>query len=147
MKDNLTSLITLIVGTSAFGAIVGYYTKYLLDLVYNKRLDKYTNKRKLYEELIQSLNIFLDNRGNSFEKQDTFLANYSTSWLWASEDVILKVGDFIDYISINDNGLEQNQKYAKTIFSEIIILMRKDLGHSLKKLEAKNYRFFSFKRQ
>ncbi|GAB1462537.1 hypothetical protein MASR2M52_05340 [Pedobacter sp.] len=41
MVDNLTSLITLIISTSAFGAIIGYYTKYLLDLVYSKRLDKY----------------------------------------------------------------------------------------------------------
>ena len=147
MKDDLTSLITLVLGTSAFGAITGYYAKYLLDLIYNKRLDKYTNKRKLYEELIQSLNIFLDNRGNSIEKEDTFLANYSTSWLWASEEVILKVGDFIGHISIHDKGSEQNQQQAKNIFSEIIILIRKDLGHSIRQLEAKDYRFFSFKRQ
>jgi len=147
MKDNLTSLITLILGTSAFGAIAGYYAKYLLDLIYNKRLDKYTNKRKLYEDLIQSLNIFLDNRGNTVEKQNTFLANYSTSWLWASEDVILKVGDFIGHIYIHDKGSEQNQKQAKNIFSEIIVLMRKDLGHNIHQLEAKDYKFFSFNKQ
>ena len=132
-----------IVGTGLLGAIIGYFLKYLLDFKNSQKIEYANKKRKVYEDLIQSMNIFLTNRTSNIDKKDLFLASYSSLWLWAPDNIISKVGLLVDHVATTNPSEEANQEKARLIFGEIIIFMRMDLGFVNSKLQKSDYKFFS----
>lgn len=129
-----------------FGAIIGYYLKYLLEIRYSRRIDAINRKRQACEEIIDLLDIFIAQRNNeaSREKFDRFYKAYSLLWLWASDSVIKKASEFLNMMG-QPNLSEQNQLKARSAFIQLKIELRKELGHPKTALTEKDYSLVNLK--
>ena len=104
-----------------------------------------TNKKKdIYEQITESLNIFISGRSLSSSDKEKFYKSYSLAWLWASEEVVEKLNIFLEYQIEKSNMCDYSQEKAKELYSDIILSMRKDLNLDIKNLTINNYKFVTF---
>jgi len=131
-------------GGSVIGVFIGYFIKYYLDLRYNKKIEEMNKKRKIYEDLIDSLNVFISNRSESEELKKKLLETYARLWLWASDDVIIEVGEFLQNQIDKDKNNNLTELELKKSFVNAVIAMRKDIGYHDTLVSESNYKFVSF---
>jgi hypothetical protein len=103
-------------------------------------------KRELYTNLIKSMRVFIeDTKGQIEEMRIQFLSSYDSCMLWASDEVIIAIDDYLDtqvqFTRTKDMTL-QNQLKQK--YGDCIIKMRNDCGLKKSELTEAAYRFFSF---
>ncbi|MDX8127844.1 hypothetical protein QLH52_11175 [Methylomonas sp. OY6] len=53
-------------------------------------------RRRIYEEICNSMRVFIAGNGASDEAKDRFLAAYSSAWLWSSDRVLTLLNVFVD---------------------------------------------------
>lgn len=141
MNDIFTFL-----GGSVIGGFIGYFIKYFLELKTAEKLDEMNRKRKLYEDMIDSLNdVFIDGRNNTKEIENQLLISYERLWLWASDEVVSNASYYLKQqirYSHNPNSLSQDE--LKKSFVDIIIAMRKDLVGKATYVSNEEYQFLKF---
>ena len=134
-----------LLGAGFIGVVIGYFIKYFLDYRQSKRLEELSKKRKVYEDAVETLGIFISNRTVLKEQQDKFMDAYSKVWLWAPDDVVRAFSDFLQIqiaLATPNNKVSQNS--AKMKYTKCVIEMRKDLGFPKTSLTSQDYKFVSF---
>lgn len=132
-------------GIGFFGVVIGYFIKYFLEYRQSKRLEELNKKRKVYEDAVESLGVFLSNRGTLEEQQVKFTNAYSSIWLWAPDDVVKAFSDFLQIqINFAESNNNVDQDHLKMKDTKCVIEMRKDLGFPKTSLTSEDYKFVSF---
>lgn len=106
------------------------------------KLEDQGRKREVYNDFIRSLGIFIGGRRNDEHKQ-VFLDCYAALWLWAPDEVITVVNQFVDLQIQAANGLVRDQAVLKSAYSACVIALRSDCGVS-SKLSGPDYRYVFF---
>ena len=103
-------------------------------------------RREVYERISDSLRIFIDGHHNSSQQQNAFHSAYSACWLWAPDDVLIKLNEFISMQQ--DNAANSHEVYSqeklKQVYCEIILSMRRDVGFSETTMDKERYEFVKF---
>ncbi|GAA6183793.1 hypothetical protein [Aliiglaciecola sp. NS0011-25] len=99
-------------------------------------------KRKVYSDFVKSLYVFND--GNKDETlKDLFIDSYSLMWVWAPDEVLLVLKDFVQLQTDIGKGLNVNQDDVKASYSKCILVLRKDI-YNKTELESSDYKFPRF---
>ncbi|WP_336046760.1 hypothetical protein [Solibacillus ferritrahens] len=123
-----------------------------LELEFSNELERLTQKRNAYIDLINTMAVFIGKRVDENERveyQKKFLKAYDASWLWASDEVLLALSNYMQF-KINTNNLlneltqQEIQSLEKELFSECILKMRKDIGFTESSLTNEHYKFINF---
>ncbi|UPW82706.1 hypothetical protein [Lysinibacillus sp. Ag94] len=124
------------------------HLKNYLQLEFSHEQEKLNQKRNVYKELINAMIVFSKARVSEDERimyQNNFLKAYDNSWLWASEEVLLAVTNFIDFkISVYGDFSASDEAREKELISECIFVIRKDIGFEDTILTKDHYRFINF---
>ncbi len=131
-------------GGSVIGGFIGYYIKHYLDLRSARKLDEMNNKRSVYEDMIESMNIFISGRNQSNEKKDKLLTSYARLWLWGSDDVVRAISEQLHAQIEAAQAGKADQTVLKQKFSNAVIEMRKDIMQSDTTLTNEDYKFVKF---
>lgn len=126
------------------GGIIGYLVKYFLDFKYTKKLEEMNKRRAVYENLTETLGIFISGRQATVEQKSKFLDTYSKCWLWASDDVVKEIGDFLDFQVSIAKGENVEQGDVKKKYASCLLAMRRDLGFPETYLKDEDYKFVRF---
>lgn len=118
--------------------------KSILDLRYAKRLAEMNKRRAVYESLAESPAIFVYGRLTKDEYKDKFLDTYSKCWLWASDNVVKAIGEFLDYQICSAQFGKVEEEETKCKYAWCMLAMRKDSGFPKFSIEDSDYRFVSF---
>lgn len=107
---------------------------------------KQEKKRIVYEEIVEGLRVFLQGHDSGADAKVKFYQGYAKAWLWASDDVLKALDDFLGDAAIktakgaeSGGGVEESQ----SLYSKLILEMRSDVG--LPNNTNIQYRFFQFK--
>ena len=117
-------------------------------------MDVLIRRRKIYEQAIVSLRIFLtsapilteEDQKKLLEDKKKFLAAFDLCYLWASDSVISSLEVLITLIQQNTESLGSiAQKRLREAYSNRIIELRKDAGFLETKIKPETYPVVSFK--
>lgn len=102
-------------------------------------------RRKIYERLAASLQIFIQSEQHSKEENiliaKEFYSSYAAAWLWASEEVLEALNVFLQ--SEADAKVKAvPMKERKQKFTNVMLAMRKDAG--FKDTNVAEYQFVGF---
>lgn len=102
-------------------------------------------RRETYDHMVKALRIFLAGTEATTEQKQSFLEHYQSLWLWAPDDVIRAVNQFLDvnrrFAATPTADLDNQQKRA---FAEIILAMRRNIGYAGSELHSSDYQFVRF---
>lgn len=127
-----------------------------LQLEFSNKQELLNLKRNVYINLIDTMSIFLKDRvpvQDLDTYQKSFLKAYDTSWLWASDEVLINFSKFMQFKLDNSNEnmstytqeqRVQTQVVEKKLFSECILAIRKDIGFPNTIITNDHYRFIYF---
>jgi hypothetical protein len=102
-------------------------------------------RRQVYTNMVNSLRIFISGHSQDKDIKEKFLSNYAIIWLWATDEIISKINDFLDsQIKRAANTDSVSQEKMKKLFTECLIAMRKDVGFNETKVKSEDYRFVNF---
>lgn len=102
-------------------------------------------RRQVYENIADALRVFIHGHGATSKQQEAFHAAYAACWLWAPDDLLTKLNDFIDIQK--DLAMDRNshpQDKIRSSYGQVILEMRRDVGFPSTKLDEKAYEFVSF---
>lgn len=118
-----------------------YQTK--LDKAAADEFDLLIRRREVYSRLIKSMRVFLSSKVSAtINEKNEFLSSYDECCLWAPDEVLEAIGEFLDLSIQNSKG--QNIVYQnnyKKSYTTCIEKIRQDSG--FKDTEIK-YRFVNF---
>ena len=102
-------------------------------------------RREVYERIADSLRIFIAGHAATEKQQEEFHAAYSACWLWAPDDLLVALNDFIQMQQdIAAGRSSHSQDELKDSFGEIMLKMRKDAGFEETEVNQGNYNFVKF---
>jgi hypothetical protein len=148
----------IIVGVSAFiSKIMNSYLSKRIEHSFDTRLNEAKSdialrqeyiqkKRDLYASLIQSMRVFVEGTHNEIDQQKAlFLSNYDSCMLWASDEVIRAIGEYLDVqTEFSKTKNADLQKEMKRRYSICLVKMRNDCGFQETGIGESDYRFVSF---
>ena len=154
MKDIISIAAAILGSVGAAGAIIlglsnwlgKVWANRLIEkdkLIASKDMEATRRKRDVYSRLAINMRVFL--AGHDITKDDRrlkFLDTYDEAFLWASDEVIEQIGQFLDLIEKDTSKPssvpmpDKRKTYAKCLTA-----MRKDVGYPK---TAANYRLVSF---
>lgn len=115
-----------------------------LDKNIHREEDLLIRKRELYTKLAVSMRVFLSRMEPiSIIEKKKFLECYDEMFLWASDEVIFWMKQFIDIQKVEYRADDKQEK-SKTCFSSCVLAMRKDAGFSKTTTGVGDYDFVSF---
>lgn len=134
-------LILKSIGVPVLVTLATLYIASILRKKEEKETREYERKEKRYKEIIDDLVGFLDTEEpfSVLSKKKKFLDEYRLSWLYASDNVVFQLNDFLIKIEVKP-GQPFDKEEAKKSMQELILVMRKDLGNKGSKLEHKDIR-------
>ena len=120
-----------------------------LQLEFSHEQEKLNKKRNVYTELINSMVIFSKSRASEEELgiyRNNFLKAYDNSWLWAREEVLLALSDFLEYkiMMYGKPVTASSEDKEKELIAKCIFAIRKDIGFADTTLTKDHYKFISF---
>jgi hypothetical protein len=128
--------------TALFVGLLGLYTSRQLERFkrdVQSKMDALVRERQLYEKLGPALRVFT--RKGTDEEHAAFEEAYSLAYLWASEDVLKPLDEFIAKITVENGQFRGTQEERNRAFEQCMLSMRKAAGHSDTKIK---YRRVSF---
>lgn len=148
----------ILVSIGVSGAIIISISKWLSGLIakrleqsYQANLDKVAadefdlliRRREVYSRLIKSMRVFLSSKVlATTDEKNEFLRSYDECCLWAPDDVLAAIGEFLDSnIQISKGQETVEQKDYKKTYTNCIEKIRQDSGFKDTKFE---YRFVNF---
>lgn len=140
-KEDLAQLTHLVEGVKAFHS--AEIERLKSSLVLEGQVTE--RRRRVYEEVCAALRVFIAGHGGTEETKEHFHAAYATAWLWASDDVLAALNQFIKLqVQHTANPGSVAQTEMKSAYVEIVVAMRKDAGFEATSAEAFNYQFVQF---
>lgn len=117
----ILNIISLIIS-----GFLGFFIKWLLDKRNEKETRTFERKEERYKKLLQlSIQLYREKDLNKLGKiKSELMYEYDFSWLYASDNVILKFDKFIE--SLRKETI--NSDDSMSLLAEAILQMRKDLG-------------------
>lgn len=107
-----------------------------------RRVEK---RRDVYEKITDSLRIFITGHSSNQNQKDGFLNSYSTAWLWAPDEVLKALNDFLSLqLRYAQNQALVKQEEMKTAYVRCVMAMRKDVGFSDTTVGTEDYQFVYF---
>ena len=105
-------------------------------------------RRDVYERLTGSMRIFIqgqfpDANARSRRQQD-FLDAYAASWLWAPDELIRAVNEFVQMNQRETAVDNARQRELKSAFFRVLLEMRKDAGFEDTGLDLDDLLFVQF---
>lgn len=102
-------------------------------------------RREVYERIADSLRIFIAGHSATEKQKEEFHAAYSACWLWAPDDLLVVLNNFITLQrEIVADRSSHNQDELKIAFGDIMLRMRKDAGFATTVVSQSNYSFVKF---
>ena len=102
-------------------------------------------RRKVYEEICNSMQIFIYGNDATAEAKKRFLTAYSTAWLWSSDTVLTTLNLFIDLQIKHAKQPSSNNRFGlECAYREVVSAMREDVGFSVNDANVGNYKFVYF---
>ncbi len=102
-------------------------------------------RRRVYEEICNSMRVFVSGNEATPEAKERFLAAYSSSWLWASERVLTLLNLFVDLQIKHAKNPSSNDGFVlECAYREVVSAMRQDVGFSSDNLNVGEYKFVYF---
>lgn len=108
-------------------------------------IDEMMRTREVYQCLVTSMRVFLSGSSPATEQdKKEFLATYDLCHLWASDQVIKKLGEFLD-LMVKHSALPDpaNQIRLRVLYLECLVEMRRDSGFGKTALELSDYKVVS----
>jgi len=117
-----------------------------LELARHSEHDLLIRQREIYQRVIESMRVFLSATTPATEDQKReFTSAYDSSFLWASDDVLACLGNFLDLIRKHTaNPGSVNQSEMQEAYAEAIITLRRDTSLSTTGLQPDSYRVVKF---
>lgn len=112
---------------SAIIAIVGYVLQARSSQ--NREIESKKHQRKIeqYENMIKALSGFY--KTGTTDAKNQFIEEYYKSWLYASNETLIKINEFLTLASKPQEGtIEEDQDKRKEVIKAVLIYLRKDLG-------------------
>lgn len=121
-----------------------------ISLEISDEVAKNEHKRMVYTNLIASMAVFIGGR-ISPEQHDVYVQNfynnYDVAWLWASDEVLMKLSTYMQFKIDQANPESSKDKFSevkeKELFLECVFSMRKDVFKNTT-LEKEAYKFIKF---
>lgn len=102
-------------------------------------------RRKIYEEICHALRIFIAGHESSDEAKNKFYAAYAMAWLWASDDVLNELNQFIALLrQYAENPVSISQEQLSSTYGSTVLAMRRDTGFVSTTVQADDYQFVQF---
>jgi uncharacterized secreted protein with C-terminal beta-propeller domain len=99
-------------------------------------------RRHIYEDICAALRIFIAGHESTPIAKERFHEAYAAAWLWASDDVLGALNNFIKLQTQHDVIRSPiNQAAAKDAYIAVILAMRKDVGFPDATIKASDYQF------
>lgn len=106
------------------------------------------HRRRVYEELIDGLRVFISGQNNDQEvlrqRGERLQKAYAEAWLWAPDDSIRALNTLLDLNIRNRAPVPPSEDPLRNAFFEAVLSMRRDAGHPDTTLTDDEYRFFFF---
>jgi hypothetical protein len=101
--------------------------------------------RHVYEEMCSALRVFISGHSATAEAKERFHVAYAAAWLWASDDVLSFLNEFVA-LQIRRTAHPQSvdQTKLKEAYASVVIAMRMDVGFPTTGMEVSNYQFVRF---
>lgn len=102
-------------------------------------------RREVYERIADSLRIFIAGHAATEKQKEEFHAAYSACWLWAPDELLVALNDFIQMqqdIAADRSSYDQDE--LKKSFGEVMLKMRKDAGFAATEVNQGSYNFVKF---
>ena len=102
-------------------------------------------RRRVYEEMCNSLRVFIDGHDGTEEGKKKFYAAYAAAWLWASDEVLGELNRFIALqrqFAADRGSVPQQQ--LKAAYASTVLAMRKDAGFPGTSVQGASYQFVQF---
>ncbi|AVK95625.1 hypothetical protein FCT18_21240 [Lysinibacillus sphaericus] len=118
-----------------------------LQLKFTTEQERLNQKRNVYINLIDSMAIFIGNRippNLQDQYKFNFLQAYDIAWLWASDEVMKAMSEFLEHNMKKTTGQDWSHDKEKELFAKCILEMRKDIGFKDSKLDKIHYKFVNF---
>jgi len=158
MQEIFEIVAAILVSIGVSGAIIVAISKWLSGLIakrleqsYQAKLDKAAadefdlliRRREVYSRLIKSMRVFLSSKVPATnDEKNEFLRSYDECCLWAPDEVLKAIGEFLDISIQNSKGQDPvDQKDYKKSYTTCIEKIRQDSGFKDTKFE---YRFVNF---
>lgn len=102
-------------------------------------------RRAVYENIANSMRVFIAGHSAGDAKKDSFLSAYASAWLWAPDQLLTALNAFLELQqAIEDKTTPEAQRQLKGAFGQIILEMRKDVVSQQTDLRQENYTFVQF---
>ena len=130
--------------------------KNVLQLELSNEQERLDQKRNVYINLINTMAVFIGKRiieNERVEYQKNFLKAYDVAWMWASDEVLLALSNYMQFKIENSHFVGQSlpleeknrlQLLEKEHFSDCVLAIRKDLGFTDTILNKEHYKFINF---
>lgn len=110
-----------------------------------KQAHTLVKKRETYEKIISGMRIFIEGHSATEQEKSQMLEAYSVAWLWANDVVLETLNKHLDLqIQRTTNPASVNQKELKESYTECVLEMRRDSGHSDTNLKGQDFHFVKF---
>jgi hypothetical protein len=102
-------------------------------------------RRHLFEQVVDSLRVFITGHPSDTSSKDRFLVSYAKTWLWAPDSVVKSLNEFLhlqrQFVAKPGSVQQDNMKEA---YAKCVIEMRKHAGFPDTDLSDKDYQFVQF---
>lgn len=117
-----------------------------LRLSHSSEIDVLVRKREVYQRLATTMRIFLSTSISPTEEdKNNFTKAYDLCYLWASDDVVVTLGKFLDFsIAQGAHPRPGDQAQGKRLYARCMTEMRRDAGFPSTKIDPEAYRIFHF---
>lgn len=124
-KEDIKGLTELVEGIKLINASEIEHLKSALQSEY----EIIERRRRVYEEICDSLRVFINRNDASSEAKNRFLKAYSASWLWASDAVLTALNLFVDLQIKHAQNPSSNDGFVlECAYRNVVSAMRKDVG-------------------
>jgi hypothetical protein len=102
-------------------------------------------RRRVYEEICNSMRVFIHGNDATPEAKERFLMAYSAAWLWASDNVLISLNLFVDLQIKHAKNPSSNDGFVlECAYREVVSAMREDAGFDVNKSNVDEYKFVYF---
>lgn len=121
------------------------YRETLEDLRYRHTtdFDVLMRRREVYGRMAAAMRVFLGDAGH--DEKGEFLKSYDLSFLWASDEVVQQLGEFLDLnVAHLKSANPDDRVRLATLYADCLTAMRRDAGFPMTAVERADYRIVTF---
>ena len=102
-------------------------------------------RRQVYEEICNSMRVFIHGNNATPEAKERFLMAYSAAWLWTPDAVLTSLNLFVELQIKHAKNPSSNDEFVlECAYKEVVSAMRKDVGFTVNTVNVGDYKFVYF---